>query len=100
MAGACAAASDSDDVRALMERAGAVEVEPDQHVFNALLRSEAVASASAGRRDEDAAEDHEDPFSTNAQAKAKAALLLRRRPRTRHAGRRHGGSQAARRRAL
>ena len=62
MAGAFAAAGDSDGVRALMERAGAVGVEPDQHVFNALLRSEAVASASGRTRDEDAAEDHEDPF--------------------------------------
>ena len=63
MAGAFAAAGDSDGVRALMERAGAVGVEPDQHVFNALLRSDGpVASASGRTRDEDAAEDHEDPF--------------------------------------
>ena len=40
-------------MRALIERAGAVGVEPDQHVFNALLRSEAVASASGRSRDED-----------------------------------------------
>jgi pentatricopeptide repeat protein len=53
MAGAFAAAGDSDGVRALIERAGAVGVEPDQHVFNALLRSEAVASASGRSRDED-----------------------------------------------
>ena len=53
MAGAFAAAGDSDGVRALIERAGAVGVEPDQHVFNALLRSEAVASASGRTRDED-----------------------------------------------
>ena len=57
MAGAFAAAGDSDGVRALIERAGAVGVEPDQHVFNALLRSEAVASASGRTRDEGA-----DPF--------------------------------------
>lgn len=60
MAGAFAAAGDSDGVRALIERAGAVGVEPDQHVFNALLRSEAVASASASGRSRD--EDLQDFF--------------------------------------
>ena len=36
MAGAFAAAGDSDAVRALMERAGAVGVEPDQHVLSLI----------------------------------------------------------------
>jgi pentatricopeptide repeat protein len=63
MAGAFAAAGDSDAVRALMERAGAVGVEPDQHVFNALLRSEAAAAAARLEDDED--DDDDDAFASD-----------------------------------
>jgi pentatricopeptide repeat protein len=64
MAGAFAAAGDSDAVRALMERAGAVGVEPDQHVFNALLRSEAAAAAARLEEDEDD-DDDDDAFASD-----------------------------------
>ena len=40
--GAYSVVGDSNRVRELMERASAVGVEPDLHVFNALLRSEAA----------------------------------------------------------
>jgi pentatricopeptide repeat protein len=63
MAGAFAAAGDSDAVRALMERAGAVGVEPDQHVFNALLRSEAAAAAARLEDDDD--DDDDDAFASD-----------------------------------
>ena len=55
LAGAYAVVGDSDAIRALMERAAAVGVAPDQHVFNALLRSEACAR----REDEDEDEDED-----------------------------------------
>ena len=65
MAGAFAAAGDSDAVRALMERAGAVGVEPDQHVFNALLRSEAAAAAALGDDEVDDDDDEHDAFASD-----------------------------------
>ena len=55
LAGAYAVVGDSDAIRALMERAAAVGVAPDQHVFNALLRSEACAR----REDEDEDKDED-----------------------------------------
>ena len=42
LAGAYSVVGDSDAITALMERSSSVGVEPDQHVFNALLRSEAA----------------------------------------------------------
>ena len=58
--GAYSVVGDSNRVRELMERASAVGVEPDLHVFNALLRSEA-----ADRDDDGVGEDDPNELDAN-----------------------------------